>query len=104
LESQRKVITGAFLFGSAARGDMTPSSDIDLALLCPAEHANSVMERSEAIANSVRERYGNRLNVLLETRPPDRLRKGRQSRDRLWRAIFDEGIPVLPLTENPGNG
>lgn len=97
-------VTGAFLFGSAAEGDMTPGSDIDVAILVAAGEARRVATAMERIAEDVRERFGNHLGVLLEDAPVEKLQKSRRTRHRLWRRILREGAPILDPGGSPRNG
>lgn len=80
-------VTAAYLFGSAADGGMTATSDIDVAVLHTASQTESVRVAMEEIGEHVRERFGNPLSFLLASTP----RKG----SRLWRQILQEGIPIL---------
>lgn len=89
------AVTGAFLFGSAARGDMDPASDIDLALLCPADATAHVMAAMDEIGEGVRERFGNRLSVILADAALDELQEPRRKGSQLWRQIIREGIPII---------
>lgn len=88
-------VTAAYLFGSAAEGGMMPASDIDVAVLhvpCSSEIVTAVMQE---IAESVEQRFGNRLSFVLADSPPEELQKSRRAGNRLWRRILREGIPIL---------
>jgi predicted nucleotidyltransferase/predicted transcriptional regulator len=97
-------VTAAFLFGSAAEGDMTSSSDIDVAILVAAGEAHRVTTAMERIAEDVRERFGNHLSVLLEDAPVEKLQKSGRKRHRLWRRILREGMPILDPGANLRHG
>ena len=76
-------VTGAYLFGSAARGDMRPNSDIDVAIASSHALPEEIPEL-EAIFR----RFGNRVNVIrLSARGAAGLRE----------RVREEGKP-LPLT------
>lgn len=93
IEKEAAYIEAAILFGSTARETMTATSDIDVAIVCPAdrvEDADAVMER---IGEAVRERFGNRLNVIF--RPSVGTAREAERRDRLWSQISEEGIPIV---------
>jgi len=76
-------VRGAYLFGSAARGDMRPNSDIDVAITSSHALPEEIPEL-EAIFR----RFGNRVNVIrLTTRGAAGLRE----------RVREEGKP-LPLT------
>jgi predicted nucleotidyltransferase len=96
---QRHVasVRAAFLFGSAARGEMTPVSDIDVAIVVPAMiEAQSVEAGMEQVAEAVRARFGNRLNYVVGKAPVDRLRRSGRPGHRLWAQIAADGVPIVP--------
>lgn len=69
----RKVagVRAAYLFGSAARGDMRPDSDIDIAI----ESSGQVPESSPEL-EAFHDRFGNRINIIkLPTRGAAGLRE-----------------------------
>ena len=84
----------AVLFGSAARGDMTSDSDIDLAVIVPAssvEHAESVLD---LIGEAVQQRYGARLDTVIGAEALEQLRDRGNPGHRLWNRICSEGIRI----------
>lgn len=90
--SQSEDILGAALFGSAAWGDMEPSSDIDLAVLARPTAEDDVSDLLEDVGEEVRDRFGNRLAPLVASSRSD----GRWPRDPpIWRRIAREGIVVI---------
>ncbi len=95
LKARRLPVTEARIFGSAARGTMASESDVDLALVTARESVAAVEAAAQEIAETVRERFGARLNVLVGSPSLDRLSKGRQPKQAVWRAIKREGIDVL---------
>lgn len=52
-------VRGAYLFGSAARGDMRPDSDIDVAV----ESSRPIPEDSPEL-EAFHDRFGNRINII----------------------------------------
>jgi predicted nucleotidyltransferase len=67
-----------WLFGSIARRDEEPDSDIDLMLVVENEAARERLEPSkDAFSAEVRERFGNPLNVVVLTKRERRERHGR---------------------------
>ncbi|HET6628991.1 MAG TPA: nucleotidyltransferase domain-containing protein [Woeseiaceae bacterium] len=81
-------INAATLFGSAARGDSQPGSDIDIAVSCAPEDRRNVEAALENLADAVRERFGNRLSPLIDC--------GKQKRRSIIRKrINEEGIPLI---------
>ncbi len=68
----------ARLFGSVARGDEKPASDIDLLLVVKDARAKrSAQERDFALDKLVRRRFGNPVHVIVLTRSEWRARTGR---------------------------
>ena len=92
LKSRRLPVKQARIFGSAARGTMEPTSDVDLALITSRESVSAVEAAALEIAEKARERFGTRLNVLVGSQSLERL--SRQSRQGVWGAIGREGIDV----------
>jgi predicted nucleotidyltransferase len=87
----------AYLFGSSVWGEMTPTSDLDVAVVCAPADQDDVESAMHTVAEAVRRRYGNRLSVIVKSRTSaeqEASRKG--ARDRLWNRILHDGVP-LPL-------
>jgi predicted nucleotidyltransferase len=99
LKARRLPVKQARIFGSAARGAMAPASDVDLALITSRQNIGAVEAAAQEIAETVRERFGTRLNVLVGS--PLRERSGRspQSKGAVWDAIEREGIDVLATSK-----
>src|SRR5438034_6397518 len=76
------------LFGSAARGDMTPESDIDLALVVPARPVEDVESDLEVVEDAVQQRYGARLNAVIGADSFENLRDRSNPGYRLWNRIY----------------
>lgn len=93
-------VTAAYLFGSAARDDMQPDSDIDVAVICPKNRAASTKKGMESLAEGTAERFGNRLSAVVGTRPIAELSERGQPGYRLWRTIAKEGIRLIPADED----
>jgi predicted nucleotidyltransferase len=89
-------VAAAYLFGSVVRGEMTSSSDIDLAVtvLAPNEIAETE-SHLDAIADAVRERFGNRLNITIGPSLIDQLRQPSRPGHRFWARVAREGITVI---------
>lgn len=85
----------AYIFGSVARRESRPGSDIDLAVVAPGAETERVRQQLEAIAAEVRRRFGNTLSIHTSTHPLARRVRGRDRRD-LWKRIVDEGVRLLP--------
>jgi predicted nucleotidyltransferase len=95
----------ASLFGSAARGDGDPSSDVDVFVVRPAavvEHDRRWQEQTDALAEKVESWTGNRASILeiAEGELP-RLRAERPAivEDLSCDAITLAGPPAGPLLE-----
>src|SRR5438067_10229242 len=95
LKARHLPIKEARIFGSAARGAMAATSDVDLALVTARESVAAVEAAAQEIAATARERFGTRLNVLVGSPSLEKLSKGRHARHGIWQTIEREGIDVL---------
>lgn len=102
LKARRLPVKEARIFGSAARGEMKPSSDVDLALVTSRENIAGVEAAAQEIAEKARERFGTRLNVLVGSPSLERLSKSRKPRQGTWQAIEREGIDVFAASMATG--
>ncbi len=102
LKARRLPIKEARIFGSAARGTMTASSDVDLALVVSRESVAAMEAAAQDIAETVRERFGTRLNVLVGSPSLEKLSKNAQAKEGVWQAIGREGIDVLASAKTAG--
>jgi predicted nucleotidyltransferase len=102
LKARKLPVNEARIFGSAARGAMAAGSDVDLALVTSRESVARVEAAAQEIAETVRERFGTRLNVLVGSPSLERLSKGRQTSRAVWRAIEHEGIDVQAAVKAAG--
>ncbi len=93
-------VLDAYLFGSAARGDMSGSSDIDLALVIV--DGTDVSDPLDQLTEEVRIRYGSRLNVTVGQGSLAALTRPGRPGFRLWRKILREGLRV-PVGEDPAD-
>ena len=88
-------VEAAFLFGSSIRDDMASGSDIDLAVVLPGPAKKAETEEAlERVADLVRRRFGNRLDLTIGTAPIADLRRTGGPRNRLWGAILRDGIAL----------
>lgn len=94
LKRRKLPIREARIFGSAARGDMTSGSDVDLALVAPSESVPAVEEAAQELAEAVRKRFGTRLNVLVGAPSLSVLSRRDRPGRNVWKAIEREGIDV----------
>lgn len=99
LKVRRLPVKEARIFGSAARGDMAATSDVDLALVTSRDSVAVVEAAAQEIAEAARERFGTRLNVLVGSPSLESLSKGRQAGHGVWRAIAREGLDVLAASK-----
>jgi predicted nucleotidyltransferase len=95
LKRHAKGSRAAYLFGSVTQGEMTPASDVDIAVVSTLESVEEIEVGMGRVAEAVRERFGNRLSVILGLWPVERLTRPGQKGSRLWARILREGIPVL---------
>jgi len=83
---------------------MTPTSDIDLAVIHGAGATENVTAVMMEIGESVQRRFGNHLSFILTDAPLEELQKSRREGARLWRRILREGIPILDSQARPADG
>jgi predicted nucleotidyltransferase len=102
LRDRRLPVKQARIFGSAARGTMVATSDVDLALVTSRESVAAVEAAAQDIVETVRARFGTRLNVLVGAPSLESLSKGRRGRQNVWQAIAREGEDVLALASGAG--
>jgi len=87
-----KQLIGAWLFGSKARGDFGPDSDIDLLIVIP-ELDWSLWDEIRLTAARVSLEYDVLLNTHILDRP--RWRAQKRYQDTLWREVQQYGVPLL---------
>ncbi|MGH2554828.1 MAG: nucleotidyltransferase domain-containing protein [Actinomycetota bacterium] len=102
IRARAPKVTAAFLFGSAARGEMKPDSDLDVAVICPSRNTAQVERALEALGETTVERFGNRVHAVIGTRPITELAQPGRRSYRLWRAIAKEGIDLFASLERQG--
>jgi len=103
--SRTDSVTGAFLFGSVVRGEMTATSDIDVAVVCDPDAVDQVLGVMEHLEEALRGRFGNRLSFVVGTADLDQLGKSGRKGYRLWRQIAVEGLPIIgPSKRGPVGG
>lgn len=84
-------VQSAALFGSVVWGQASPTSDIDLAVICSARDRSDVEAVLEDLDDAVKTRFGNHLSPLLRASGRGPVKSGR----RLWNRIETEGVPVI---------
>ena len=102
LRTRRLPVKQARIFGSAARGTMASASDVDLALVTSPESVAIVEAAAQEIGETVRVRFGTRLNVLVGSPSLERLSKSSRARHTVWQTIEREGIDVLAGSKAAG--
>ena len=102
LKARRLPVKEARMFGSAARGTMAPTSDVDLALVTSHDSVAAVEAAAQGIAEAARERFGARLNVLVGSPSLEKLTKSRHSGTSVWQVVDREGIDVLTAAKTQG--
>jgi predicted nucleotidyltransferase len=86
-------VRAAYVFGSAARRDSVPESDLDLAVLCSAKDEDVVWDEIAQVSAAVRRRFGCDVDVVVGSGSLESLR--RSSARRLWEMVATEGVRVF---------
>jgi predicted nucleotidyltransferase len=82
-----------WLYGSVARGEDTPASDIDLAILSPTGHTGTQeMALTDALYPFMGE-LTSRMSIIGMTRAD--IRRMKRGRDRIWKEIERDAVPIL---------
>ena len=97
-------VSDAFLFGSAARGDMQVDSDFDVALICPARKVAQAEHLLEELSTRTARRFGNRVHGVVGTGSVAELARAGKPGYRLWKAIAKEGVRIRASATTPPNG
>jgi predicted nucleotidyltransferase len=82
------------VFGSVARGQDVPGSDMDLLILAKGSDKNRMVQKAARYSAEFRQRYGVRLSPIVMT-PGEAAKKARTS-DALLKNILADGIDLLP--------
>jgi predicted nucleotidyltransferase len=97
------TVTSVVLFGSAARGDARPESDLDLLVLVEDRlQSEAASDFLAAISNRLRSRYGARASVLVLSVAEARRRL--EAGDALMQNVVHDGRNLFgtPVHEAPG--
>lgn len=81
----------AYLFGSAARGGMRETSDIDVAIVTRKRRSARRPPETSDLEAEVRRRFGTRLNVMVGTKDLAKRSKRRRAATEVWDIIAREG-------------
>jgi len=104
LRNRALPVTEARIFGSATRGAMTSTSDIDLALVTSRKGVPVVEAAMQQISEKVYARFGTRLNVLVGAPSLQSLARSGQGSRSVWQTIRREGIDVLSGVPDDAGG
>lgn len=84
----------ATLFGSVARREEEPGSDVDLLLVIERGSKSRLLSKSHALGDRLAQRYGMRLSPIVRTFRE--LRALHHRSDPLLKTIISEGVDLLP--------
>jgi predicted nucleotidyltransferase len=99
LRTRAPWVREAFVFGSAAKGEMRPDSDLDVAIITTSGRARKLASIMEELGEATTDRFGNRIQAVVGTQPIEVLAARGQSRFRLWREIAKNGIRIWPVAD-----
>jgi len=86
----------AYLFGSAAWGEMRPDSDLDVAVIGPPRKGPKLATIMQELGEDSLARFGNRVQAVIGTKPIEELAARGNRGYRLWREIAKDGIRFWP--------
>ena len=95
IESHGKAVGAAFVFEGATRSEMTATSDVDVAIVCPPGRVEETEAAMGKVAEAVRKRFGNRLSMIIGGSPLEQLGRPGHKGYRLWARILKEGVPLV---------
>lgn len=94
LKRHRVPVAEAYIFGSAARGELTSASDIDVAIVVRAKGPDQLEAALSRASDDVRRELGNPVQFLIDTSPVGSPK--RDGRAGAWREVAERGIKILP--------
>jgi len=100
LREEAPWVSEASLFGSFARAEMRPDSDIDLAVISLPRKAAKLGAVAETLSETAVQRFGNPLHVVVGHGSIQAMAQPGVKGYRLWRTIAKEGVPILPAKKN----
>ncbi len=89
----------AFVFGSAATGEMRPDSDLDVALITTSGRARKLASIMEELGEDTTALFGNRIQAVIGIQPVEVLAARGRSQFRVWREIAKDGIRIWPAAD-----
>ena len=89
----KPVPIAVWLYGSVARGEDEPGSDIDLAILSPTGHTGAQeMALGDALSPFMGE-LTSRMSIIGMTR--EDIRRMKRRRERIWKEIQRDAVPIF---------
>ena len=87
-------VTDVRLFGSAAREEMRPDSDVDLAIVTSRGRRAQVLEATSDLHDQVRRRFGVRPSFLVGEVSVERMASAEASPAGVWHQVRDQGLGI----------
>ena len=88
-------VTEASLFGSYARDEMRPDSDLDLAIISPPGKTSKLGSIIEDLSDETVQRFGNPIHAVVGRDSVQAMAQPGVKGYRLWRTIAKEGVPII---------
>ena len=83
------------LFGSAARGEMRPDSDVDLALIAPKGQQEQALEAASGLYEQIWRRFGVRVSFLVGEISVDEMTRSEETEEGVWHRVEAEGVGMV---------
>ena len=84
----------AYLYGSVARGEDDPRSDVDIAVVVETD-GDSVRSGFEGLAEELQARFGTNFHFMIATRPLDEMARSGAQGGALWAQIAAEAVEFV---------
>ena len=94
-ELEETGVVEARLFGSAARGEMRPDSDVDLALIAREGQQEQVEDAASRLHEQIWRRFGVRPSFLVGEISVGEMKRGEETEYGVWHRVETEGLGIV---------
>jgi len=94
-EEHHLPVRNAYLYGSLARGDDDPRSDIDIVVVSDSGNEERVRAAFDDLAEELSARFGTRFHFMVATRPLEEMVRSEEYEGGLWARIAAESVEMV---------